>query len=525
MKLCSHLMLSRHGIYYFRCIIPKVLRPLYSGKTEFKYSLNTRCPVTAKRESYILSAETAHLFDKAKKTMSRYDPKNFNPKDMSTWLTKSDKLRDYKITESNGAFNVEVDPNNPNDHQYAMEALDRLMANRAPTQTPKSQSQAINLSAGIKKYIDIRTVDAPNPKTLIEMKGILQRFLTWTHFPNDPPVDAINKKMMSDYLLHLLTAGNNQKAVRKAGENTAALGLSKKTANKHLSFLNGLFVKLREWGEIPNHLALPTEGISAYAKGEKKKATKANAYQPFTLREISQIYNPATLHALKKPHEFWLPFLGLYSGARINELSQPYIDDFSCENGLWRLHIHGDRGNRIKTESSERYLPLHPDLIALGFLDYLEDVREVSPEGRIFPYLLDNEYNGFGDVPSEAFGRYLTKLEIISDKKVFHSYRSTLNHHLTGKSVTKKDREELLGHAVEGTNDEHYGRTKSAEELWTDVVSKIAFPQITDKIEKLRYTKGKFTPILRAEIARRNKQLKHQVAKSIREANALKEKN
>lgn len=522
MKLCSHLKLSRHGIYYFRCIIPKALRPLYDGKTEFKYSLKTRCPVTAKRESYILSAETAHLFNKAKKTMSRYDPKNFNPNDMSTWLTKSDKLRDYKLAKTADGFSVEVDPNDPNDHELAMDALDRMdsrLANRLNTQTPApvSQSQAIKLSVGIKKYIDIRSVEATNAKTLLEMKGILQRFLTWTHLPNDPTVDAINNKTMSDYLLHLLTEGTNQKKDKK--------GLSKKTVNKHLSFINGLFVKLREWGEIPTHIALPTEGISAFAKGEKKKATKIQAYKPFTLKEISLIYNPATLHSLVKPHEFWLPFLGLYSGARINELSQPYIEDFTCENGLWRLHIHGERGNRIKTEASERYVPLHPDLIALGFLDYLDDVREVSPDGRIFPYLLDNPLNGFGDVPSEAFGRYLTQLNIISEKKVFHSYRSTLNQHLTGKSVTKSDREELLGHAVDGTNAENYGRTKTPEELWTDVVCKISFPLITDKTEKLRYSKGKFVPILRAEIARRNKQLNHLIAKKLREAATSKEKN
>jgi integrase len=507
MKLCSHLKLSRHGIYYFRCIIPKALRPLYDGKTEFKYSLNTRCPVTAKRESYILSAKTAHLFDKAKKTMSWHDLKDFDPKDMSTWPTQNDKLRNYEIVESNGEFRIKVDPSIPNDHKYALEALGMLKTS-APPRATQSQSQAIKLSVAIKKYLDIRDADAPNAKTMIDMRGILKRFLTWTNAPHDPPVDAINKKMMGDYLHHLITTGVNQKKNKK--------GLSKTTANKHLSFLNGLFVKLQEWGEIPPNTPLPTEGISAFAKGEKKKATKNNAYLPFTSNELSQIFNPATINKLKKPHEFWVTILGLYSGARINELSQPYLDDFTCENGLWRLHIHDEQNNRTKTESSERYLPLHPDLIALGLLDYLEDVREVSPEGRIFPYLLESSLNGFGDVPSEAFGRYLDKLKIDSAKKVFHSFRHTINHHLIGKSVPQSDREELLGHAPDGTNVEHYGRTKTAEELWKDVVCKISFKQISDNIETLRYTKGKFSQVLRKEMARRNRQQKNSQAKKAR---------
>lgn len=286
MKLHSHLKLSRHGIYYFRCIIPKALRPLYDGKTEFKYSLNTRCPVTAKRESYILSAKTAHLFDKAKKTMSWQDLKNFDPNDMSTWPTQNDKLRNYEIVESNGEFRIKVDPSIPNDHKYALEALGMLKTS-APSRATQSQSQAIKLSVAIKKYLDVRGADAHNPKTMIEMRGILQRFLTWTNAPHDPPVDKINKKMMGDYLHHLLTTGNNQKTQKK--------GLSKKTANKHLSFLNGLFAKLQKSEEIPPDLPLPTAGITPFVKGEKKKTTRKNAYQPFTANELSQIFNPETL--------------------------------------------------------------------------------------------------------------------------------------------------------------------------------------------------------------------------------------
>lgn len=512
MKLCSHLKLSRHGIYYFRCIIPKVLRPLYNGKTEVKYSLNTRCPVTAKRESYILSAKTAHLFEKAKKTMSWHDPKNFDPNDMSTWPTQNDKLRNYEISESNGLYSIKTDPRVPDDHKNALEAIGMLQSlqQSRPAQTQnQTQSTAIKLSAGIEKYLNIRGVDAPNPKSLIDMTGILKRFLAWTTLPHDPHVDAINKQMVGNYLVHMLTVAMNHRS-KKAG-------LSKKTAAKHISFLHGLFNKLQEWGEYPPNTSLPTDGISPYVKGEKKKATKMNAYQAFIPTEITKIFNPATLNALTKPHEFWVPLLGLYSGARINELSQPYIDDFKCENELWRLSIHGERGNRVKNESSVRDLPLHPDLIALGILDYLDDVREISPDGRIFPYLLDNSLNGFGDVPSESFGRYLGSLEINSIKKVFHSFRHTLNELLIDEGVPTTDREELLGHAPDGTNVESYGKTKTAEQIWRDVVCKISFKQISENIEALRYTKGKFSRILRAEIARRTKQQKHLQAKKARQ--------
>lgn len=518
MKLYSHLKLSRHGIYYFRCIIPKVLRPLYNGKTEVKYSLNTRCPVTAKRESYILSAKTAHLFEKAKKTMSWHDPKNFDPNDMSTWPTQNDKLRNYEISESNGLYTIKTDPRVPDDHKNALEAIGMLKSLAQPqpqTRPAQPQSTAIKLSVAIKNYLKVRSADEPNAKTIIDMKGILERFLAWTS-PYDPQVDLITKKMMGDYVVYLLTVAFNHR-LKKAG-------LSKKTVSKHISFLSTLFRKLQTSEDYPPNIPLPTDGITPYVKNEKRRATKAHAYKPFTDREIAKIFNPANLNALVKPHEFWVPLLGLYSGARINELSQPYLDDITCENNIWRLHIHSEDGNRTKNESSVRVLPLHRDLIALGILDYLEDVREVSPEGRMFPYLLESSLNGFGDVPSESFGRYLSSLGIVSEKKVFHSFRSTLTQYFTGKDVSPTDKEELLGHAIEGTNHLVYDRKKTAEELFKDVVSKISFKQISENIDALRYTKGKFSPILKAEIARRTKQQNHLQAKKARQKLAATQK-
>jgi hypothetical protein len=73
----------------------------------------------------------------------------------------------------------------------------------------------------------------------------------------------------------------------------------------------------------------------------------------------------------------------------------------TAENQLWGApRIHGDTwssdvdhrprdgapscvtthrsGKRVKTRRSQRAVPVHPELIKLGFLDYLQDVRRTQ---------------------------------------------------------------------------------------------------------------------------------------------------
>jgi hypothetical protein len=68
----------------------------------------------------------------------------------------------------------------------------------------------------------------------------------------------------------------------------------------------------------------------------------------------------------------WIPMLALVTGARLEEIAQLRTIDLTLdlEHGpLLRVTNEGE-GQRLKTDGSRRTIPLHPDVIAAGFLDY-----------------------------------------------------------------------------------------------------------------------------------------------------------
>jgi len=69
---------------------------------------------------------------------------------------------------------------------------------------------------------------------------------------------------------------------------------------------------------------------------------------------------------------FWVILLGLYTGARGHEILQLTEDDVEYVNGTPALHFR----KQTKTAASRRVIPIHPELIRLGFLEHVDQVRK-----------------------------------------------------------------------------------------------------------------------------------------------------
>jgi integrase len=96
-------------------------------------------------------------------------------------------------------------------------------------------------------------------------------------------------------------------------------------------------------------------------------------YRPKTSPTGKTLEAPKTTAA-----KIWVPWLCAFSGARVAEIAQLRRKDFREEDGAHIIRITPDAGG-TKT-SGWRDVPLHPQIISLGFLRYVDTI----PNGPIF---------------------------------------------------------------------------------------------------------------------------------------------
>ena len=113
-----------------------------------------------------------------------------------------------------------------------------------------------------------------------------------------------------------------------------------------------------------------------------------------------------------KPERYWVTLLSAYSGARLNEICQLETSDIQQHSGIWVMNLTGDSEDKsIKTEAGNRIIPLHPRLLKLGFLDYVQQIRNGNHQ-KLFPNLKKMLSTGYGTLIIRWFDRYLKRLGI-----------------------------------------------------------------------------------------------------------------
>jgi len=154
---------------------------------------------------------------------------------------------------------------------------------------------------------------------------------------------------------------------------------------------------------------------------------------------------------------YWLPLLGLYTGARVEELCQitakdvreeTYRDGAGKEKKAWVLVLTNEgEGQTLKNSGSRRRLPIHAELLSRGFIEYVDSRKG---EERIFPVRV----TGTGSKSalwSNWWHRYqrLT-LKITDPRLVFHSFRHTFKDVARECGIDKGVRDALQGHTEAG---------------------------------------------------------------------------
>ena len=116
-----------------------------------------------------------------------------------------------------------------------------------------------------------------------------------------------------------------------------------------------------------------------------------------------------------------------------------------------------DPGNRLKTASSARLVPIHPHLIKIGLLQHFADIQRAGHE-RLFPDLRMCNDGLYSSAFSKWFGIYKRKIGITNRRVTFHSFRHTVINHLKQTGVEESRIKELVGHKDNSITMSRYGK-------------------------------------------------------------------
>jgi integrase len=391
-------------------------------------------------------------------------------KDLARGNIKSMRFEVHELLQ---LFRINLDPNCPDYRKLALavmkafvRALEAVLARcrgeviESPKLPEHGGNSAPQSSCSLRAAYEgwLRT-QSRKKSTRLEFARGVERFI---ELHGDLDVTHVNRRHVREFrdaaqLVPASRSGKLLKAslpqlVEYSRAHPNAPRIKAATVNKWLTCLGAVLTWSRKNGLIPDELPW-----SNPVSGMRLNEARSNR-QPWEPEELSLLFASPVYLDRERPlggkgeASFWLPLLAIFSGARLNELAPMCVEDVKTDaaSGVRFMTVIEDEeaGKSVKTNSSVRAVPIHPELVRIGFLAFVENVRQRGgPSARLFPQLTPGPKGGFGEAFSKWFGRYKRKLGITNPNSVFHSFRHGFKDALRAAGVNEDINDAIVGHA------------------------------------------------------------------------------
>jgi len=150
------------------------------------------------------------------------------------------------------------------------------------------------------------------------------------------------------------------------------------------------------------------------------------------------------------PLDYWGVIIAAYSGARASEIAQLLCEDIVEKHGIWCFQFANDRDENHnfdkdrsqKSDNALRLVPIHNQIIELGFGDYVSQVGS----GRLFPQ--EVAVGGrFGHRLSKHFLEYRKAMSVDGKGQTFHGLRHSHANKMSDAGIDLRIISDLHGRA------------------------------------------------------------------------------
>jgi len=249
--------------------------------------------------------------------------------------------------------------------------------------------------------------------------------------------------------------------------------LSVPSINKYLQTYNDLFGYAHQHGYIERNLFA---GVAV--KQNRHRIQKGREdFTPEQVRTILDAIVDNSIMYARKQYQKWGPLIGVYTGARLNEIAQIDLADIRQQDGIWFFDLNDEGDDKqLKTQASKRRVPIHCELIRLGLLDHVEALRKQGKQ-KLFHELPNSVEHGRGRNLGRWFNeKLLPTLNLKTKELVFHSLRHTVVTQLVNAHVPDPLVKALVGHSQQGVTYQNYFGGHTLQVL-NDAIQKLDYSQ------------------------------------------------
>lgn len=484
----------RGAVYWFRRGVPQALRSII-GKVEITFSLKTTDRRTAERLENIESLKTEAEFDRARRVLavrSGTAPET-ELSDSEVWLLAQEWLHSRE-KQDDAQSNID-----------SMDARERLFLAGDPDsrvqvwlQTSKFlRERNINVQFDTPSYVrlaqrireamieaekrlivrysgqpatlnprfaNISAATPPNAGTLMPFEELLARFRreqkpgrSAKTEPKRAMQDRLFKSIIGAKTLISAITRDDARRLREAVRAVRKTNgeIVRAATSQQYWYAFSAVMKFAEDERLIERS--PCAGLKIAGDGVLAK----DRHKAFSAEDLEKIFEAPLFQGCvddtrnwAKPGDsnprgtrFWVILLGLYTGARGHEILQLTEDDVEYVNGTPALHFR----KQTKTAASRRVIPIHPELIRLGFLEHVDQVRKPNNPGcRIFHDAPASKAGYYSDRFGAWFARFLDSLGITDSRKSYHSFRHSFEDAAKEAAIPQARTNAILGHSEPG---------------------------------------------------------------------------
>ena len=301
-------------------------------------------------------------------------------------------------------------------------------------------------------HVTVETPPSPPPRPdALTLRQVYQRWLASKRASKDTAAACLRAVILCE---DCLGGDLDVRALTRAQGDTfrswlLLMGATSKTSRDRFTWVKSLLkYATRDLEALPRS---PWEGLDIAQKVTARR-------RPWTPQELSTLFGQPLFTRYELPGEtkagrdaaYWIPLIGLYTGARVGELAQLRVSDVKTEGPVAFLSISDDGDNQqVKTDSSVRTIPIHAELIRLGLLDYVRIVQR-SGATVLWPDLKfrDGKPGGYF---SAWFGTFRRTTGLVESCPDFHCFRHSVRTAMSQAGIDHKVQDQVTGHKTQGS--------------------------------------------------------------------------